>query len=157
MADEILQGYSIPDFFRAHEDLDWKEDTIHRYNRYLYELLDFLDGQEPDPENLEAWKRQIEARCGRSGVNGYLAAANNYLLWCGRPELYLRRTPGESREEEPQPPAVTRTEYLKLLRTARARGGGGPICSSSCSPSPACPSSAWGRSRWSWFGRGRAS
>lgn len=121
MADEILQGYSIPDFFRAHEDLGWKQDTIRCYNKCLHELLDYLDGREPDPENLEAWKRQIEARYSHSGVSAYLAAVNNYFRWCGRPELYLRRRSGENKEE-PQPPAVTRTEYLKLLRTARGQG-----------------------------------
>ena len=122
MADEILQGYSISDFFRAHEDLDWKEDTIQRYNKYLHELLDYLDGRWPDQDNLEAWKHWIEAHYSHSGVNGYLAAADNYFLWCNRPELYLRRTPGENRDEEPRSPAVTRTEYLKLLRTARGQG-----------------------------------
>ena len=122
VADEILQGCPIPAFFRAHEDMGWKEDTVRRYDRCLHELLDYLDGREPDPENLEAWKRQAEDRYSPGGVNGYLAAANNYFLWCGRPDLYLRRTPGGEKEEGSRPPAVTREEYLELLRTARGRG-----------------------------------
>lgn len=120
MADEILQGYPIPAFFQAQKGhMDWKEDTVHRYKKYLYELLNYLNGREATRESLEPWKRQIEARYSYSGVHGYLAAVNNYFLWCGRPDLYLRRTPNEKSEKESQPPAVTRSEYLKLLRTAR--------------------------------------
>lgn len=120
MSDEILQGYSIPAFFRAHEDMEWKEDTIHRYNKYLRELLDYLDGREPDRKNLEEWKRRIEERYSKSGVNGYLAAANNYFQWCNRPDLYLRQMLGKRKDEGIQSPVVTRMEYLKLLRTARS-------------------------------------
>lgn len=156
MTDEILKGYPISAFLQVHEDREWKEDTIHRYNKYLRELLDYLEGREPDMENLEAWKRQVEERYSRSGVYGYLAAANNYFRWCNRPDLYLRWKSGK-KEAEPQLPVVTRMEYLKLLRTARGQDRRRIYLLIKLFALTGVPLQCLGQTRWNWYGRGKAS
>ena len=50
-----------------------------------------------------------------------LAAANNYFRWCGRPDLVQTQQRRLDRDDQ-APPALTRVEYLKLLRTARTQG-----------------------------------
>ena len=56
---------------------------------------------------------------GRTALNVHIAAANNYFRWCERPDLISAHAkPGA--EPAQHPPALTRAEYLKLLRTARS-------------------------------------
>ena len=121
MKEEILAGYPITAFLQAQEGRDWKPDTRRRYSKYLYELGEYLAGQGPPGKAaLERWQRQLEERCGPSGVKAYLAAANHYFRWCGRPDLVMRRHRGqEEAREGAGPPGLSRAEYLKLLRTAR--------------------------------------
>ena len=124
--DEILTGYSVQAFMADPANHGWKAETRRRYGLCLGELADYLvqnapPGAEPDRPLLEAWRQQVESRFTGSTVNAYLAAANNYFRWCGRPDLTLRRERPAAEEERPFP-AVTRVEYLKLLRAARALG-----------------------------------
>ena len=121
MKEELLAGYPISAFLQAQEGRDWKPDTRRRYSKYLYELGEYLAGQGPPGKAaLERWQRQLEERCGPSGVKAYLAAANHYFRWCGRPDLVMRRHRGpEEAREGAGPPGLSRAEYLKLLRTAR--------------------------------------
>lgn len=123
MEDEILEGFSIGAFFQEQESQGWMPDTKQRYAKCLYELRDFLAGKgPPGRELLNQWQRQLESRYSRSGVQVCLAAANGYFQWCGRPDLQLYPAQSREGEEGDEIPAVTREEYLKLLRAARTLG-----------------------------------
>lgn len=120
--DEILTGYSIDDFLKDQQGRGWKPDTRRRYRKYLLELREYLTRQGPPSETAVAkWRRQLQKRYGPSGVNACLAAANNYFRWCGRPDLVQTQQRRLDRDDQ-APPALTRVEYLKLLRTARTQG-----------------------------------
>lgn len=69
---------------------------------------------------MAEWEQSLEQVYTRSAVNVHLAAANNYFKWCGRYDLLRGHT--RVTEEQERSPTLTRTEYLKLLRTARSLG-----------------------------------
>ena len=116
--DEILAGYPVSQFLASEKCSGWNPDTRRYYAKSLRELLDFTRQHgEPTPALMERWQTELQSTYARSAVNVHLAAANNYFKWCGRHDLLqgYARTP-----ENPASPTLTRIEYLKLLRTARA-------------------------------------
>ena len=93
--------------------------TVKMYTAKLRAFYDYLP---PDklvfPETLSAW-RDILLKHGYSPgtVNTHLSAANGLLEHMGRRDLQLL----ERLETEPDAqPELTRTEYLRLLQTAKA-------------------------------------
>ena len=121
MNDEILTGYPVSNFLASEKCAAWNPDTRRYYTSCLQDLLAFtaVNGQ-PTPELIARWESELKNTYARSAVNVHLAAANNYFKWCGRYDLLRGHTRAEA-EEKPSP-ALTRLEYLKLLRTARAMG-----------------------------------
>ena len=121
MNDEILQGYSISDYLAATENKGWNPDTRRYYTNCLHDLLAFtVQHGVPTPKTMAEWEQSLEQVYTRSAVNVHLAAANNYFKWCGRYDLLRGHT--RVTEEQERSPTLTRTEYLKLLRTARSLG-----------------------------------
>ena len=122
MNDEILQGYSIQAFLQSEQSSKWNPDTRRCYSNYLHELLRFCqEAGAPTPELLHRWQQTLQGSYKHTAVNVRVAAANNYFRWCGRPDL-LQRQPRTGDDDGPEPPALSRTEYLKLLRAARTGG-----------------------------------
>lgn len=122
MNDEILQGYSIQAFLQSEQSSKWNPDTRRCYSNCLHELLRFCqETGAPTPELLHRWQQTLQGSYKRTAVNVRVAAANNYFRWCGRPDL-LQRQPRTGDDAGPEPPALSRTEYLKLLRAARSLG-----------------------------------
>lgn len=118
--DEILPGFAITRFLEDEKNSSWNAETRRSYRNCLYNLLDFVDENgPPDADRLELWRQELQKNYGWHGVNLHLAAANNYFRWCGRPDLVQRHC---RPEQEPQPQPLTRSEYLRLLGTARALG-----------------------------------
>ena len=121
MNDEILQGYPISDYIETTANKRWKPDTRRYYTNCLQDLLTFTERHgEPTPASMAEWEQSLEQEYTRSAVNVHLAAANNYFKWCGRYDLLRGHT--RVTEEQERSPTLTRTEYLKLLRTARSLG-----------------------------------
>lgn len=121
MNDEILQGYPISAFLDTASSRGWKPETRHRYGVCLTELQAYLAKHgPPGAPALLGWRRQLEQRYSRSCVNAYLTAANHYFRWCGRQDLIQQ--PSRAPQQEEATPAITRAEYLRLLRTARTQG-----------------------------------
>lgn len=117
--DEIVKGFSIDEFFQAHADSGWKPDTVQHYRKHLKELQTFLEEYGPiEKELLCRWRKQLEQQHSRNSVRAYMTAANHYFQWCGRSDLLMYHLPNGD-EESRQSPAITRTEYLRLLRTAK--------------------------------------
>ena len=121
MNDEILQGYPISDYIETTANKRWKPDTRRYYTNCLQDLLTFTERHgEPTPASMAKWEQSLEQVYTRSEVNVYVAAADNYFKWCGRYDLLRGHT--RIKAEQERSPALTRTEYLKLLRAARSLG-----------------------------------
>ena len=116
----ILPGYALEDFLCAPENTTWNEETRNRYRRSLQELYAYLQSAgPPGRDTLAAWQRHLQEQGYRPrSINTRIAAVNGYLRWCGRHDLVMRH-------ETPPPsatPELTRSEYLRLLCTARCKG-----------------------------------
>lgn len=115
----ILPGYSIEAFLA--QGKNWQEDTRQSYRRALCDLQRYLAacGARPDPDTLQGWQQTMRRQGYRQrSVNIRVSAANSYFRWCGRPDLVMHH----AQVEKTQTPELTRGEYLRLLRTARAQG-----------------------------------
>ena len=115
----ILPGFPIEDYLQSAGN-GWNGETCAGYRRALCELARSLVGQgPPTPAAVQAWRQDLERRGYRPrSINSRLAAANGYFRWCGRYDLLLHYVP----PTRAALPAMTRPEYLRLLRTARSGG-----------------------------------
>ena len=122
MDDEILKGYPISDFLQSEKCAGWNPDTRRYYTNCLQDLLAFTRQHgEPTEQLLTQWVDRLQKTYGRKTVNVHIAAANQYFRWCGRLDLLREHIKSETTTDPPTP-TVTRAEYLKLLRAARALG-----------------------------------
>ena len=122
MDDEILKGYPISEFLQSEKCVGWNPDTRRYYANCLQDLLAFTRRHgEPTEQLLTDWVAHLKQTYGRKTVNVHITAANQYFRWCGRLELMRGHIKSETTTDPPTP-TVTRAEYLKLLRTARALG-----------------------------------
>lgn len=122
MNDEILTGWPLSAFLQSEKFCGWNPDTRRNYANSLQDLLAFTQQHgEPTEQLLTAWIEHLQQRYGRKAVNVHITAANQYFRWCGRLELLRGHLKSET-ETDPPTPAVTRVEYLKLLRAARTLG-----------------------------------
>lgn len=122
MDDEILKGYPISDFLQSEKCAGWNPDTRRYYTNCLQDLLAFTRQHgEPTEQLLTDWVNHLKQTYGCKTVNVHIAAANQYFRWCGRLELLREHIKSETTTDPPTP-TVTRAEYLKLLRAARALG-----------------------------------
>ena len=116
---ELLPGYPIRDFL---EQLNCQPETRRTYRRSLNRLCDFLKERDDGPldaDALRAWQQALhEQGYQPRTINIRISAVNNYLRWCGRFDLMMPHDP----LPEPESPTLTRNEYLRLLRAARAQG-----------------------------------
>lgn len=96
--------------------------TIEKYRRELYDLVDFLVGQEVTKERLIEWKTRLQERYSPSGVNGRLVAANGLFSFLGRFDLRMKLLKIQreifSREEK----ELSKAEYIRLVQTAERKG-----------------------------------
>lgn len=117
MNDEILKGFPISEFLQTGKSSNWNTDTRRYYSNSLHDLLKFTrEHGKPTPELIAQWQSQSQKKYARSAVNIHLTAANNYFKWCGRYDLLRGHT--KAKPNEKSTPTLTRTEYVKLLRTA---------------------------------------
>lgn len=94
--------------------------TLETYRRNLYALFNDLPADKLlRPGTLEAWQKTLlERGYSPRTVNVRLAAANGLMSFLGRRDLQLVGALAVTGS----PPMLTRTEYLRLLSTARALG-----------------------------------
>ena len=118
--DEILAGFSISNFVCQNE-AKWNTTTRSSYSRSLCELYEFMGVHgPPDLASLQQWVEQLKEKgYGGRSINLRISAANNYFRWCGRPDLLMHH---QHTDAVSQSPEMTRSEYLRLLCTARAMG-----------------------------------
>ena len=122
MDDEILKGHPLSEFLQSEKFCSWNPETRRYYTNSLQDRLAYTQQHgEPTVQMLNDWVEHLQQRYGRKAVNVHITAANQYFRWCGRLDLLRGHLKSEI-ETDPPTPAVTRVEYLKLLRAARAQG-----------------------------------
>ena len=111
----------IQKFLAAYEGLDRAEGTIQFYQRRLRRFYqDLPEDKTIRHDTMKNWQEKLlQDGYAPGSVNAFLSAANSYLDYIGHREYQLagQLEPGNS----PQP-ELSRTEYLRLLQTARALG-----------------------------------
>lgn len=92
--------------------------TIEEYRRNLKLLYDFLpEDKRIQKDSLRQWRDALlEQGYNPRTANARVSAANSYLAFFGRRDLQLMR---QLQIGECPHPEMTRTEYLRLLQTAR--------------------------------------
>lgn len=96
-------------------------DTLLTYRRSLNLLYGYLGEEKLLCHGvLEAWRNHLlESGYAPRTVNLCISAANSLLEYCGRRELQV---PSPLKPEHAAQPELTRSEYLRLLSTARILG-----------------------------------
>lgn len=105
--------------FRLQEGYSKK--TVELNGQHLKSLYNFLpDTKEITCNTLSQWQEELRQRGYSSKtINMYVATANFYLAYIGHQEYQLLNTLGTEDEKRQ---GLTRTEYLRLLKTARKKG-----------------------------------
>ncbi len=93
-------------------------ETQNLYRQKLEQLYEVLpEDKLIFPGTLQEIRESLQQQGMSNGtINLFFSAANNLLDHCGHRELQLHRALDQ---QSPIPPELTRTEYLRLLSTAR--------------------------------------
>lgn len=96
-------------------------DTLLTYRRSLNLLYEYLQEEKLLCRGtLDTWRNHLlESGYAPRTVNRCISAANSLLEYCGRREL---QAPAPLKLERAVQPELTRSEYLRLLSTARTLG-----------------------------------
>lgn len=117
----VLTPEALESFLERQREKSTTEDTVKRY-RHALEFLyaDLPVGKEVRRETLAQWRESLLARgYAPRTVNVSISAANSLLSYLGRREFQLMERLEPEADIRPE---MTRTEYLRLLSTARALG-----------------------------------
>lgn len=112
-----LTPESIEQFLASREG-KYPKETQLKYRQVMQRLYQELDSHKQlGPDTLARWRdKLLEDGAAPSTVNVYLTVANAYLDFIGHREYQLtERVPLPKRDS----PELTRSEYLRLLSTAR--------------------------------------
>ena len=107
----------IEDFLQSLETSGRKKDTIAKYRRDMKSLYRFLpDDKLLDSNTLKSWMEYMldEEKAPRT-INSCLSAANSFMDYIGKRNWQIKRL----EENELIKPELTRSEYLRLLQTAK--------------------------------------
>ena len=118
MAGLVLTPELIEAFLEDLKNRGRVVDTIKAYRHHLNVFYDFLPKDKSiQKDTLSQWKAVLmEDGFAIRTVNLYLSAAKSLLEYCNRRDLQVS---GTRTEPETIQPELTRTEYLRLLSTAR--------------------------------------
>lgn len=117
----VLSPERVEEFLGTLEGKGGAEGTLKRY-RYNLNLLyaDLPPDKEIRRGTLARWRESLlERGYAASTVNVSISAANSFLAYWGRRELQLMERLEPQTEFQPE---MTRSEYLRLLSTARVLG-----------------------------------
>ena len=118
MAGLVLTPELIEAFLEDLKNRGRVVDTIEAYRHHLNVFYHFLPKDKSiQKDTLSQWKTVLmEDGFAIRTVNLYLSAAKSLLEYCNRRDLQVS---GTRTEPETIQPELTRTEYLRLLSTAR--------------------------------------
>ncbi len=117
----VLSPELIQEFLDSLASSGCMTETLTSYRRRLEQLRRYLpEDKRILTGTLEAWRdSMIEQGYSNSTVNICTSAANGLVSYCGHRELQIER---QLKREHGIQPELTRSEYLRLLSTARALG-----------------------------------
>lgn len=119
--DVMLTPESIAEYLAFYQKQGYAEETLQSYQRKLEKLYDDL----PDDKIIrlgfmDQWRDQLLAEgYSASSVNSFLSASNTFLKFIGHRGLQAAE---KVKPEKAPQPELTRTEYLRLLQTAKLLG-----------------------------------
>ena len=115
---KVLYPEDIEEFLTVLAEKGREAGTIAKYRRDLFSLYAFLPPDKHlEPDVLERWREvQLEDGYVPRTVNTRISAANSLFDTIGRRDLQL--APMKISESDIQP-ELTRTEYMRLLQTAK--------------------------------------
>lgn len=93
--------------------------TISKYAHDLHVLLSYLRGRPLTKEALIEWKKQLIATLAPASVNSMLAAANDFLQFCGWAELRIKLLKIQKSVFIDEEKELSRSEYERLVRAAK--------------------------------------
>ncbi len=117
----LVTEKEIQKFLAAYGNMNRRDATVQFYRQKLERFYKDLPADKTIGHGtLQKWQESL-LRCGYTPrtVNAFLSAANAYLDYVGHREYQLA---GQLKEENPPQPELSRTEYLHLLRAAKALG-----------------------------------
>lgn len=130
----------MKEYQKGYQIVTMSEKKMVEFERYLYErenakatirkylsdvkcFFRFLEGDlQADKARLLAYKGWLLERFQVNSVNSMLAALNQFLAFCGYSEMKVRRVKTQKRLFLQEEKELTRQEYERLVRTARAEG-----------------------------------
>ncbi len=117
----VLSPELIQEFLDSLAGSGCMAETLTSYRRRLEQLRRYLpEDKRILTGTLEAWRNSmIEQGYSNSTVNICTSAANGLVSYCGHRELQIEK---QLKREHGIQPELTRSEYLRLLSTARALG-----------------------------------
>ena len=117
----VMTEEDMQRFLSAYEGMNRREGTVQFYRRKLRRFYNDLPADKTIRYGtLQSWRESLLQQGYTPGtVNAFLSAANAYLDYIGHREYQLA---GQLKEEKTPQPELSRTEYLHLLRTAKALG-----------------------------------
>ena len=96
--------------------------TIEKYNRDITAFNEYIHGVPATKELADAWKNELTRTYSASSVNSMLAAVKNFAEFLGV-EMKIKRLKDSYRSLlVPQTNEITKSEYEKLLKTAKEMG-----------------------------------
>lgn len=98
------------------------EATIAKYAHDLRCFAEAVKGQPVKKETVTAYKNRLLLTHAPSSVNAALAAINGLLAWLGWHECRVRPVRVQQSVYRESERELSRTEYLRLLETARQQG-----------------------------------
>ena len=117
----LLTPELIEEYLEALEETGCKPDTQKNYQVKLLQLYQYLpEDKRIRADTLTQWRDAlVDAGYAPSTVNVCTAAANGLVIHCGHREFQVEKPLKASSAVQPE---LTRSEYLRLLSTARILG-----------------------------------
>ena len=123
MQDYTITGEQLQAF---RQRLVWEEKSPATIEKYLRDAADFtawLDGRAASKAAAGAWKAALlEAKLAPATINVKLAAVNRFLVFLGWPAFRVKPLRIQRRLFREPDRELDRSDYLRLIRTARQQG-----------------------------------
>ncbi len=116
---QLLTQELIEAFLAAMDEAGRAESTLDAYRRCLNRLYAYLPAEKVIcAGTVDRWQQSMEESGNYTGssLNLYRSAANMFLDWCGRADLWGT---ANAFEKESVQPELTRREFYRLLQAAK--------------------------------------
>ncbi len=113
---------SLAAFEQAMWDNEKSPATVEKYLAALRKLMVWLDGREVSHAALIEYRDSLRTDHTAATVNGVICAVNSYLDMVGMPEERLKLQKVQKRVFRSEDRELTRSDYNKLLQTAKRQG-----------------------------------